>query len=200
MKCLFLDLASHDGLLACIDGQKTVSAIEVSNRTSDAELLPLVADTLKKAGWEMKDIQRIACVTGPGGFTSQRVAVTLGNTLAWGLHVPIAGVHLSDLYKARTSEENVVWIHSTKKTLVFIRGFGEFEKQWPEAIAVELSTLTLPADAMFVGELLPEHEEQCISQGGVKGHVHSLSESLPAFVSSLSYDEKPLEPWYGRGY
>ena len=73
----------------------------VHARISDADLIPLVEQVLKAAGWEYKDIDAVACIVGPGGFTSLRVAVAFANTLGDQLGIPVAGIHLSELYRAR---------------------------------------------------------------------------------------------------
>src|SRR5260221_569253 len=76
---------------------------------------------------------KIACVLGPGGFTSLRVAVGLTNALAGTLDIPSCGIHLSDLYAALSMEKDFLWLHSTKKKELFARGFGFFQSTFPEA-------------------------------------------------------------------
>lgn len=101
MRYLFLDLASHSGLLACVEDQTIKASEPVDHRIGDHELIPLFEKTLDAAGWKAADLTHIACVIGPGGFMSLRVAVAFANTLMHQLKIPIAGIHLSDLYAAR---------------------------------------------------------------------------------------------------
>ncbi|MBM3230838.1 tRNA (adenosine(37)-N6)-threonylcarbamoyltransferase complex dimerization subunit type 1 TsaB [Candidatus Peregrinibacteria bacterium] len=203
MHCLFLDLASHNGLIACVTGNKTVASHPVDHRVGDHELLPRIESMLKEAGWSYPDLTHVACVTGPGGFTSLRVAVTCANVLADQLGIPSAGVHLSDVYGARLGHEkrdmrHEYWFHSTKKEQLFIRG-GEWAE--PSLVMVEDLLKTLPKKITWCGELIDEHR-QAIT--GVAEMMEALlrpySEVLPAFLSGAVFAKKQLEPWYGRGW
>jgi len=243
MKTLFLDLASHSGLLACVADDAVVASVSVDHRINDTELVPLFEKLLKDANWMQQDIQRIACVIGPGGFTSLRVAVAFANALAFGLDVPVAGVHLSDLWAARTppiprplspvsgerggAEPRAIshlpeggrglggggflWLHSTKKTQLFVRGFGSWAQKFPEAVCISLDDLlqVLPSPqrgegqgvgAVWLGELLPEHEALVAAKGGKRADAQPPLEILPQFVSALMYEKKTLVPWYGRSW
>lgn len=50
-----------------------------------------IAELLEKNGKSLKDVQGIACYKGPGSFTGLRIGLTVANTLAYGLQVPMAG-------------------------------------------------------------------------------------------------------------
>ncbi|MDD4319094.1 MAG: tRNA (adenosine(37)-N6)-threonylcarbamoyltransferase complex dimerization subunit type 1 TsaB [Candidatus Peribacteraceae bacterium] len=230
MRTLFIDLASHQGLLACIDGEKVRASTPVDHRISDAELMPLLNEVLQAASWSMKDIQRIACVAGPGGFTSLRVAAAFTNALSYALDIPVAGIHLSDLYAVRVSltpslplshgergkgGEGFLWLHSTKKQELFVRGFGSYAEKFPEATHISLADFLrdlspLPAcpersrrvgegtGVRVVGELIPDHEAEVSKKGGKRAELQPVESVLPTFVDSLVYEKKTLEPWYGR--
>src|SRR3989338_690837 len=141
MNIFFLNLASHQGLLACVGNYRVLSSFAVDHRIDDAALVPHVEAVIHKAGWSYPDLTQIACVVGPGGFTSLRVAVALTNALSHELKIPVCGVHLSDLYRVRFSGPGptsapagatagrsgsgpgALWLHSTKKQELFLRGF-----------------------------------------------------------------------------
>lgn len=188
MKCLYIDLASRDGLIACTTESGVVAYEEVSNRISDGEVIPIVDSVLKSASWNIADITHIACVVGPGGFTSLRVAVTFANVLADQLGIPSGGIHLSDLYKART-EEDVYWMHSTKKDQLFVRG-----GKWEEPTLISLNDIPC---GPWMGELLEEHEK---ASGAERVDLAPLDEVLPNVVNVAEYSNEILHPWYGRGW
>lgn len=54
-------------------------------------LLNYLQTNLEKHGWTWRDIQAIGVFEGPGSFTSLRIGLTVANTLARGLGVPIVG-------------------------------------------------------------------------------------------------------------
>jgi len=199
MRTLFLDLASHQGLLACIEGGRIIGSRPVDHRIRDDELQPIFEGLLGEVKWGMKDIGRIASVAGPGGFTSLRVAAAFTNALAYALGVPVAGIHLSDLYAARQipspkSQSSSLWLHSTKKNEVFVREEGK-EPQW---MKLDEFLAELPEGASWMGELIPEHEAEVTKKNAKRAELQSLESILPSFADSLVYEKKTLEPWYGR--
>ncbi len=69
----------------------------LANQNEAEMLLPTIQNSLEKSGHKLKDITHILAVTGPGRFTSTRVGITIANTIAYGLQVPIAGIHRLEL-------------------------------------------------------------------------------------------------------
>ena len=52
-------------------------------------LIKKLAEILKEAGIDLKDIRAIAISEGPGSFTSLRLGATMANILAWTLNIPV---------------------------------------------------------------------------------------------------------------
>jgi len=48
-----------------------------------------IQDLLQLQSIEWKDIGGIVCFQGPGSFTGLRIGLSVGNALAYGLHIPI---------------------------------------------------------------------------------------------------------------
>ena len=101
MKTLFIDLSSNLQSLAVTEGTKTLALFPIDSKVGEEDLMIVIEKLLKKATMTLKDLDRIASTTGPGGFMSLRVGISLANALADSLNVPLAGVHLSDLWAAR---------------------------------------------------------------------------------------------------
>ena len=192
------------------------------------------------------DLTGIACVVGPGWFTSLRVAVAFANTLAWSVpsalrpsprarasepragpngKIKSAGVHLSDLYGARFpsppqppppdppsprlrwaggrgGSAPLLWLHSTKKNELFIRGFGSCAQIFPEAVCITVDDFRskIQSGTFWTGELIPEHQKIAQEMQMKPMEIEPLEEILPAFVQSLSFKSQTLLPWYGRGW
>ena len=203
MHTLFLDLASHgsstltagSGLIAAIADDRIVASESLDHRVDDAELVPAVESILKKAGWSYSDLTQIACVIGPGGFTSLRVAVALANTLSSQLKIPACGLHLSDVYAARSSAP-ALWLHSTKKTELFVRVAHEE----PRCINLDELKVIIKKGMTWMGELIPEHQKIIDVVGALQASLRSLEEVLPGFLSAQKYEKRILQPWYGRGW
>ncbi len=206
MKAFFLDLASHEKLFALVTGDRTVGSAKVNDSTDEAALLPTIESLLKKAGWQFEDLTHIATVTGPGGFMSLRVGISLANTLSWSLHIPIAGVHLSDLWFSRACRSplvacSFVWLHSTKKNLLFIRGFGELSKQWPEPTLIAIEDLQAKSYKLkaisYIGELIDEHQK-VLNQLKPLEPILPVEEVLPKLLTGCTWKKEIVTPWYGR--
>ena len=216
MRILYIDLASNKGLLALVTEKSVTASDHVDQRMGDQELMPRLEKLLQVAGCRFSDLTQVACVIGPGGFMSIRVGVALANTLADQLGIPVAGVHLSDVYaermqKGKRKKQDVVWLHSTKKTELFVRGFGDYKKQWPEATHVTLEDFlqSIKKPMQWIGELIPEHRTAIASAAEVHGSTAlttgeppllSLEEILPNFMQHQEFKQQILEPWYGRGW
>lgn len=60
----------------------------LNKKTHSANLLPMIDSALMSANMELRDINRIAVVTGPGSFTGVRIGVSTVKGLAQGLDIP----------------------------------------------------------------------------------------------------------------
>jgi len=186
---LFLDIASHTATVACADATAAMALQSTEERVGDNNLIPMVESVLQEAEWQYGDIERIACVVGPGGFTSLRVAVTFANVLADQCGIPSAGVHLSAVYRARMTDADVFWLHSTKKDQLFACG-----GIWKEPTLIGLDQIP---EGDWMGELIDEQRDKA---GTMRTDVKPLQEVLPTLLHSLGYSKESLEPWYGRGW
>lgn len=48
-----------------------------------------IKELLASQGKQLEDVQGIVCFQGPGSFTGLRIGITVADTLAYGLNVPI---------------------------------------------------------------------------------------------------------------
>jgi tRNA threonylcarbamoyladenosine biosynthesis protein TsaB len=48
-----------------------------------------IVDVLKKSGHTLEDVRGIAVFKGPGSFTGLRIGLTVANTLAYALDIPL---------------------------------------------------------------------------------------------------------------
>ena len=198
MQILYIDIASHDGLIAVCKDDSVITSKALNNRVSDAEIIAIV----EKMVPDFQELTHIACVVGPGGFTSLRVAVTFANVLADQLGIPLAAIHLSSLYHARVGGSgvggresgNYYWLHSTQKDHLFVCG-GEYK----EPTLVEIDTLLPTSDSLppipWAGELIDAHREKV---GSEPMDLRETTDVLPVLLAAQEYKKKQITPWYGR--
>ncbi|HET7923622.1 MAG TPA: tRNA (adenosine(37)-N6)-threonylcarbamoyltransferase complex transferase subunit TsaD [Rhodanobacteraceae bacterium] len=66
---------------------------ELASRDHVRKLLPLVEETLKRAGLAVSDLGGVAYTAGPGLVGALLVGATAARSLAWALGLPAIGVH-----------------------------------------------------------------------------------------------------------
>lgn len=96
---LALDGSTYSGSIALIrDGEvvaeRTIGGEDgsVSRAGRGEKLMPALVECLSDAGAQRADIARIVCGSGPGSFTSLRVAGSVAKGLATGLSIPLYAV------------------------------------------------------------------------------------------------------------
>ena len=82
-------------------GSQVLAEATVADRMAHAEqLMPLVADTLARAGVRVADLDQIVVGLGPGPFTGLRVGVVTAQMLATVVGIPLRGVCSLDVLAA----------------------------------------------------------------------------------------------------
>jgi tRNA threonylcarbamoyladenosine biosynthesis protein TsaB len=91
MVVLYLNTVSEETKIGLIDENGDFIICESHNlRFSQSEkLLLTIDDILTKKSIKRADISAIVAETGPGGYTGLRVGLTIANTLAFSLNLPI---------------------------------------------------------------------------------------------------------------
>ena len=88
MKILVIDTSGPVCGTAVMDETKVYSEFTAQNRnTHSTSLMPMIEAALNAAGTELKELDAVAAVTGPGSFTGVRIggATAKGLALAQGI-------------------------------------------------------------------------------------------------------------------
>ena len=93
MITLALDASTYVGSVCVARGRAVVAAHDVAMRDAQHErLMPTVAATLDEAGVEIASVDRIVCGSGPGSFTSLRIAAAIAKGFAMAAGKPLYAV------------------------------------------------------------------------------------------------------------
>jgi tRNA threonylcarbamoyladenosine biosynthesis protein TsaB len=104
---LAIDASTYVGTVAVIHDQRVVARGEATMRGREAEaLMPALADTLRRAGVWTHDLSRIVCGSGPGSFTSLRIAASIAKGIAVGTGRPLFGISSLALLAVGGAEPN----------------------------------------------------------------------------------------------
>jgi len=108
---------------------------ELASRDHVRKLLPLVRETLQRAGLGMRDLGGVAYTAGPGLVGALLVGASAARAMAWALDIPAIGVHhmeghlLAPLLEADPPAPPFValLVSGGHSMLVGVRGIGEYE-------------------------------------------------------------------------
>jgi len=90
---LVLEAATYAGSVALVNDGRVVAERSVAMRGRDREaLMPAVAEVLAESSVPVGQLDRIVCGTGPGSFTSLRIAGGIAKGLALAGGIPLVPV------------------------------------------------------------------------------------------------------------
>jgi tRNA threonylcarbamoyladenosine biosynthesis protein TsaB len=90
---LGIETSSALGSVVLLEGRATVRSLEHRRENAHGEsILPMIEHALALAGWNRRQLDRIAVGIGPGSFTGLRVGIALAQGLSEGLGIPLIGI------------------------------------------------------------------------------------------------------------
>jgi tRNA threonylcarbamoyladenosine biosynthesis protein TsaB len=96
MLILAIDTSGQSGGITLAEADagsfRVTESAPIAGGTFSAQLIPTLAELLKKHGYRVKDLGGFAAASGPGSFTGLRVGLSAIKGLAETLHKPIATV------------------------------------------------------------------------------------------------------------
>ena len=99
---LFINTATTRKELVLFEKGRILISKTWTQRFKEAEkVAPLLKLMLEKTEATWADLKRIYVVTGPGGFTALRVGITVANTLAFLLKIPVYALNTFQYWQMR---------------------------------------------------------------------------------------------------
>ena len=93
MNVLYIDTHDKDVNLIIYENNKIKNQLMINNYKQLSEIMINSIDQLlKKCNYDLKDLNQICVVSGPGSFTSTRIGVTIAKTLAYSLNIEIKSI------------------------------------------------------------------------------------------------------------
>lgn len=202
MITLALDASTYHGTTAVLDGERVVFDGRAAMRGKDAEhLMPAVDEALRQAGIGIQGVQRIVCGSGPGSFTSLRIAASLAKGLAAGRGIPLFAVSSLALIVAGNVSDGPRGARRYLAALDALRGesyIAEFEHEAglvrPIGEMARVPTDEIPARATATGARAvgPDQPESWLP------HVRGVALLRALIESAGPVDLATWEPLYGR--
>ena len=83
MKTLCMDTTHKYLVIGLFDNEKCVSKCnEYAWKGQSEQFFPALLECMKEANWQSDDIDQIVLTNGPGSYTGERIAMTIGKVFA----------------------------------------------------------------------------------------------------------------------
>ena len=180
------------GVIGPEGGHEWLSPPMAAGRGHSEVLLPVVERLLEQAGLSPGDLEGVAVVDGPGGFTGVRSGLVMARTLAHVLALPVAGVDALEALAVSSGQEgDVMAMLDARREMVFAsswRVIGGKAQAIQEARLLSLEeVLVVVRSRTFtcVGEGARVHRARIRDAGGhvPAAHAHAIR---PAVVATLA--------------
>ena len=198
MITLSLDASTYNGTVAVTDGSRIVAEGNAVMRGRDVErLMPVVESTLKAAAISLSEVDRIVCGSGPGSFTSLRIAGSLSKGMALGANKPLSAVSSLSLIVAGNAKEPGRYL----ALLDAMR--GEF---FAATFVFDGTTVAADGEAVLVSgaevdALAARHEARAVGptrDGNWAPHARGVRRLEPILAAKGPVNLAEWEPTYGR--
>ena len=106
MRCLFIDTSSFFINIAIMDNNEIIyhKYIEVEKDMASL-IVPMIKEGFDSVSFELKHLDKIFIVNGPGSFTGVRVGVTVAKTLSWALNIPLIPISSLEVIASTKSDK-----------------------------------------------------------------------------------------------
>lgn len=93
MRILAFETSARAASVALMeDGRLIGEYYQNCGQTHSRTLMKMAEDLLANCGLSPKEVQAVACASGPGSFTGVRIGVAAAKGFAWGAQLPLYGV------------------------------------------------------------------------------------------------------------
>lgn len=223
MKLLAIDTSGPVcGVAILVNGAIAYEAATVNKMTHSVNLLPMIDTALEATGLTIMDMDRLACVTGPGSFTGVRIGVSTLKGLAHGASragdngKPCVAVDALEAMAAGAGEfDGVICpIQDARAGQVYgaaFRAGAVRPERLMEDIPLKLEEyveriLSMGKRFLFVGDGMPVHRaklEKLLGDAAVfaQPQLAYLRPGAAAYLASLeaeTLDYRTLQPMYLR--
>ncbi len=218
MKGVTLILGAIEGTIYIVFAQSNqiLCAQEWYIKTKGTELLTsLLQSTLKKLQCIPQDISRIACIVGPGSFTSLRLILTTAASIRRVLSIPLAPLNYLQILASSislTTETTIRVLTCACHTTLYMQEFY-YDHQKKNTIAITSPKTTTLFDAcytskptLFIGSGITQNSlffsEQALSNPHIilnKQHINISSHTLLQITQNLpdkAWVYNDLKPLY----
>ena len=204
MKILAIDTSGSVSSVAIVTEKFTLSEFAINNKKSHSQtLMPMVEMALKYSSTELKEIDYIACSSGPGSFTGIRIGVSTAKALAHGLSKRIVPVPTLDVlaYNVFDGTKLIVPIIDARRSQVYsafyrwegskLKRYSEYKNDYIDIILKQAKEID--SSAIFVGDGIFSFESQILQNGfQIVPSNMNLQRAASVGANSFNFIEKSV--------
>ena len=106
MKYLFIDTSTSYINIAIIDSDNIIfNHHEKVEKDMSNKIIPIIDEGFKKCSFNLKDVNKIFVVNGPGSFTGIRIGVTVAKIIGWSLSISVFPISSLELLATTASSK-----------------------------------------------------------------------------------------------
>lgn len=198
MTDLVIDASTYRGTVAVLRDAEVIATAEGAMRGAQSDaLMPAVVAALTEAGVKIGELDRVICGSGPGSFTSLRIAAGIAKGIALGAGIPLFAVPSMGLTVASSNAGSGKYLVTTDA----LRGewyAGVYERS-SSGDVIELRPFRVVAtaalDGLAASEMATVMGEAAV---GDRPHAAGCVHLLHHLEASGPVDLESWEPSYGR--
>lgn len=173
MKILSIDTTSEVCGVAILEDENLIIENTLSNGLTHSEnLIPLVKEALEKSNLDLKEINLIACCTGPGSFTGIRIGVASSKAIS-----EVNGIPVAEVASLESLAKNIIDECQTKVSLIDARNnqcyCGIFDNE------INLKEEYLADDINVIIDKINKYQEITFVGNGAELYKELILEKIP---------------------
>jgi len=185
MYSLFIDTHDKSVVIILFKDGKIISIRNIESKNKHSEItMPLIDEVIKEGKIDVKDLNSVIVVNGPGSFTGERIAVTIGKTIAYLLNIPIRVIDSLKIL-AINVDDDTKNVAITDRNGAFVGVFDSNNQQVGELSYMNKSTYQEYCDKNKVySEIDVDYEK--VYQEAMKEKKLNPHEVKPLYVKGIS--------------
>ncbi|MCL2397662.1 MAG: tRNA (adenosine(37)-N6)-threonylcarbamoyltransferase complex dimerization subunit type 1 TsaB [Defluviitaleaceae bacterium] len=176
MNILAIETTGHAASVAIVCPDRIIAEHSISNQLTHSQvLLPMIDNMLTTAGFDKRDINLVACSSGPGSFTGLRIGAAAAKGLAFGLGIKIVPVATLDAlaYNVSYRAGAIVPIMDARRDQVYTAVYachnGKIQQK-TDYLACDMDYILAEAaktgeNVMFLGDGVAVHHQKIAAHG-----------------------------------
>lgn len=189
MKILAIDTTSEVCGVAILEDENLKIDTSLNNGLTHSEtLMPQIKEALEKSEIELKDIDLIACCTGPGSFTGIRIGVASVKAIA-----EVNNLNVVEVTSLESLSKNIKEVYNTKVALIDARNnqcyCGIFDNE------IHLKEDYIADDINIILEKAGKYEDIIFVGNGAILHKDLILEKFP----NAKFEENNIQTAFSCG-